>query len=123
MTFKPKKDSDAEFQEQNMAAQKGAATTPIPEQQKSILDLPEEVRKNIVGFEDMETDEYIRRILRGHTKPINVDRIVILLYTDYKRSINRGKLLARLRTMVEEGEITKEEGARGLYSLVRDEAA
>ncbi len=86
----------------------------------SIIDLPEEVKKNLVGYGDMELDEYLLAILRQYQGHISVDRIILKLWGDFKQSPARAKVLARLRLLDEAGHILKQEGTKGNYTLNRE---
>ena len=110
-----------------------SSTTPIPapqsafevsqralekqQQQDSVLNLPEEVRKNIIGFEDMEMDEMLTRILTAYTAAISCDRIMQLLWTTYQRAPDRAKVLTRLRHMAKHKQIVKGEG-RSMFQAI-----
>jgi hypothetical protein len=92
-------------------------TAAVASQPQSILDLPEDVKKNIVGYEDMELDEMLLKILAIHTAATSADRIIMLLYTTYQKQPKREKVLARLRGLEKAGSVKKVEGVRSMYSL------
>lgn len=83
---------------------------------ESILGLPDDVKKNIVGYEDMELDELLLRIIGSFSAALPTDRIILYLYTTYQKAPPRAKVLARLRLLCASGVIFKKEGIRGTYS-------
>lgn len=90
---------------------------PEASQGDSILDLPEEVRKNIVDYETLELDEMIKRIVSCFNVAINVDKIIMLLYTRYKKQPRRLKVQERLKELTYQGTLEKIDGVRGMYKL------
>ena len=91
------------------------------EKSQSIVNLPEEVKKNIVGYEDMELEELVLAILGQYQGHISVDRIILKLWGDYQKSPARAKVLARLRMLESESIISKQDGTKGNYKLNREE--
>lgn len=84
----------------------------------TILDLPDEVKKNIVGYEDQALDEMLRQILRSFTAAVSVDRVIPLLWTLYQQQPTRAKVMQRLRLLALSGEVQKVDGIRSHYRLV-----
>lgn len=84
---------------------------------KSILDIPDDVKKNIVGYDDMELEQLLLKCLASYAHPINVDRIILTLWVNHKRQADRTKVMALLRVMAAGALIEKLPGARGTYSI------
>lgn len=84
-------------------------------QPESVFDLPDEVKRNIVGYDDLELDEMLTRILGCFTAPVTCDRIIQVLWQKYKRTTDRAKVIARLRLLSSNGQIKKVEGSRSTY--------
>lgn len=131
----PKLDSDSDFAEKQDAAAGIGSTDAkntvnagpykvdppqgaIAGQPESILDLPDEVKKNIVGYEDMELDEMLLRLLGGSQGAITCDRLIQLLWVKFKRNPSRTKVMARLRFLSAANSIEKMEGCRSMYRAV-----
>lgn len=92
-------------------------TPPVPSD--SILDLPDDVKANIVGYEDMALDEMITGVLSRYMRGTTCDRIIQQLWTQYRQNPLRAKVMQRLRGLIRFGNIEKVEGMRSMYRLVR----
>ncbi len=84
-----------------------------------ISSLPDEVKKNLRGYENMMLDEQIISILGQYQGYISVDRIILKLWEDYKVSPLRAKVLAHLRLLDTAGQVIKQEGTKGNYELAK----
>jgi predicted transcriptional regulator len=127
-------ESDTDFTEKNQIAA-GMALKPIGEINRelppvlhsaasaantpgyNIDDIPEDVRKNMVGYENMETEWLLINILEAEGDRCPVDKIILALWLRYKKKIERTKVIQRLRSLVKDGYVTQESGKRGIYSL------
>lgn len=98
-------------QNANLAFQNQDAPSP------SILDLPAEVKANIVGYEDMELDEMIQRIINARSQAVNCDRIIQLLWVEFKKNPPRVKVQNHLRKLGKEGFIAKAYGRSAYQRL------
>lgn len=83
----------------------------------SILDLPDEVKKNLVGYDQMELETLISNIFKLYNHPITVDRIVTTLWHNHKKSPDRGKVIRTVRQLVSYGVVAKVGGTKATYTL------
>lgn len=109
-----------EFQEktETAAAMQIPQNAPAPEYD----DLPEEVKKQLIGYEDIELEKQLFDCVTTAGKGvINVDKIIVALWHRHKKVADRNKVLRTLNAMVEHGIIIKHQSPRG-YSLPGVEA-
>lgn len=85
-----------------------------------ILSLPDDVKKNMIGYEDMELDQYILRALNSYADYITVDKLVLTLWFQFTRKADRMKLIKRLRILQKENKVAKASLRRGLYQITEN---
>lgn len=79
--------------------------------------LPDEVKKQLKGYEDIELEMQLLDIIKNMSKSvITVDKIIVALYHRHKKVIDRSRVLRRLNAMTAAGKIMKNASPRG-YSL------
>lgn len=84
---------------------------------ESILELPDDIKKNLVGFEDMEMEQLLLKSLAHYPHPINVDRVILTLWFNHEKKADRHSVMRRLRLMTVSGLVQKYEGVRGTYAI------
>ena len=108
-----------EFQENTeKAAAMALPKAPAPEYD----DLPEDVKKQLIGYDDIELEKQLFDCVSTAGKGvINVDKIIVAMWHRHKKVADRNKALRTLNAMVENGSIIKHQSPRG-YSLPGVEA-
>lgn len=77
-------------------------------------DLPEEVKKQLVGYSEMELEKtIIDSLSAAGTGVITVDKIVLSLWHRHKRVVERPKLIRTLNLLAERNIIIKNDSPRG----------
>ena len=110
----PEKKPADDFQEK---AETAAAMQLPDAEEPSYDDLPDEVKKQLIGYDDIELENQLFDIVKTMTKSvITVDKIIVALYHRHKRVADRNKVLRMLNSMADTGKIKKHASPRG-YSL------
>ena len=129
MNTTPKTPTADEFENLNTRARAEA----IPDSVQSIIaappvsdpaslisgldDVPEDVRKNIKGYEKMLLDEQLMKILYVKGCAVKVDDIVFGMWLSFKKQIDRMTVIRRLNDLVTQEKVDRIEGKRGWYRL------
>ena len=109
------KKAEMGFTEKNETAQALAIKEENLKAAKSELDdVPEEVRAQLVGADDMIAEERLLRVL-ATGQPFTVDKIILALWHGFKHSEPRGKVITRLRILVKRGLVAKHPTQRSVY--------
>lgn len=104
-----------EFEEKAEITAKMALPADAPEPDYN--DLPDELKKQLIGYEDIELENQLFDIVKTMTKSvITVDKIIVALYHRHKKVVDRNKVLRTLNAMAAAGKIAKHASPRG-YSL------
>lgn len=107
---KPKDDFEAKAAA-TQAAQLPAADEP------NYDDLPEELKKQLIGYDDIELENQLFDVVKTMTKSvITVDKVMVAMYHRHKKVVDRNKVLRTLNAMAIAGRIQKHASPRG-YSL------
>ena len=83
----------------------------------NVTELPEEVKKNLVGYADMELDHMLIKTLKLFPHPVKVDWIIMTLWISFQYQVDRKKVIARLKKMADDGLASKVAGTKGTYEL------
>jgi hypothetical protein len=111
-----------DFQEKAEAAAGMAVKADAPATPSEYDDLPDEVKKQLIGYEDIELEKQLFDIVSTQTKGvITVDKVIVALYHRHKKVIDRNKVLRTLNAMADDSRIVKHQSPRG-YSLPGDNA-
>lgn len=86
---------------------------------EGILDIPDDVKKSLIGYENMEMDSILLEIVGSFSSSVSVDKIILALWHRHKKKIERMKLIRRLRMMAADGIIEKVDGTRGNYIITQ----
>lgn len=109
------------FEAANRAAQERPSIQPAPPVLETpVDDIPEDVRKQMIGLERMELDQQLIRILATPGHIYSVDRIVLSLWLVFSRKCPRETIQARLRSMVKAGYLTKDPRGRGIFTIIEE---
>lgn len=114
-----------DFAEKNATAQ-GLAIPHAPRltvepeatgQNVSVIDLPDEVKKNLVGYADMELDQLLIKTLKLFPHAVKIDRVIMTLWLNFQYQADRQRVIKRLKMMKDDGMVSKIEGTKGTYEL------
>lgn len=106
------------FEDLNRAAQSSAATTPTTLiSPVDVNDLPDDVKKNLIGFDTMELDQLLLNILNTPGHIYTVDRIILTMWISYQKKYDRMLVIRRLRSLTHQGFVSKQARTRGIYAI------
>ena len=91
--------------------------TPTSSTASLVEDLPDDVKANLIGYDRMELEETLLKILATPGAVFTVDRIILTLWHNHKRKEERMRVIARLRALVSTGLAEKRPGSRGTYTI------
>lgn len=77
-------------------------------------DLPESVRKQLIGYGEIELKTQLADCVSAIATLATVDKIIVALYKRHKRAdLDRAKIIRVLNLMVAEGALVKNNSPRG----------
>lgn len=79
-------------------------------------DVPESVRAQLTGYDDMIADERLLAVL-GSYQQFTLDKIILALWHRFQHTEDRQKVIARLRLLCKRGLVDKVQGCRSVYVL------
>lgn len=82
----------------------------------SLEDVPQEVRDQLSGYDDMIAEERLLKVLESGGQ-FTLDKIILALWHRFKHSEPRNKVITRLRSLTKLHLVNKVPGARSIYQL------
>jgi hypothetical protein len=82
-----------------------------------IFALPDDVKESIIGYDVLEEETYLLKVLGLFPHAIKVDRILMTLWIKHQKKIERTKCLQRLRKLTADGYAFKVEGKLSSYGI------
>jgi hypothetical protein len=111
------KKAEMGFAEKNEAAQAIALEKEnLTAAGSELDDVPEEVRNQLVGADDMIAEERLLKVL-ANCQPFTLDKIILALWHGFKHTEPRGKVQTRLNKLVKRGVVAKHPTQRSVYQL------
>lgn len=109
------KKAEMGFEEKNEAAQALAVEKENLTAARSELDdLPQEVRAQLVGADDMIAEDRLLQVL-ANGQSFTLDKIIIALWHGFKHTEPRHKVQSRLRKLEKRGLVKKHPTLRSVY--------
>lgn len=94
-----------------------AAEIAIPDAPLVKDELPESVRKQLIGYEDIELQDQLVDCVNAIGALASVDKIFVALYKRHKREdLDRAKVIRTLNILAAEGRLIKNNSPRGYRS-------